>query len=57
MLEAVIEKKNVDGLAGFQEVTLLKAIFPDTEGDAILQARAHELDFVAGAAGTVIAAA
>ena len=51
MLEAVIEKKNIDWPGGIPGVDLVEAVFADAEGDAILQARSHELDFVAGAAG------
>src|ERR1700685_3009423 len=48
MLKAIVEQKNVDGSLGFELAALREAVFADAEGYTILQARAHQFDFIAG---------
>src|SRR2546430_2582074 len=57
VLKAVVEKKNVHRPLGFEPLALGKAVLPYAEGNAILQTKFHQLDFVAAALGPAIAAA
>ncbi len=57
MLKAIIEKENVDGLLLFDAMAFGKAIFANAKCNPALQAMLHELDFVACASRTTIAAA
>src|SRR6201997_5787450 len=57
VLKTVIKKKNVHGLLGFEPAALGKAVLPHPEGNAILQTKFHQFDFVAAALGPAIAPA
>ena len=57
MLETVVEEENIDGLLLFDAVALGKAVFADAKRDLVLETMLHQLDLVARAAGTAIAAA
>jgi len=54
VLEAVVEEEDIDG--GLQLCALFVAIGADPEGNAILEAGFHQLDFIAGAGLAFIAA-
>ena len=56
VLEAVVKKKNVHWLTGFDQLALGMTIFPNSEDYVILQARTHELDFITRACGAPVAA-
>jgi len=55
MLEAVVEEKDVDAF-GFELAAGFVAVGADAKHDAVLQAKFHELDFIAGAGGAFVAA-
>jgi hypothetical protein len=57
MLETVIQKKNVDGLLRFEPTAFDEAVFADSEGNATLEAKLHQLDFVTRAICPVVTAA
>src|SRR5229473_3195814 len=57
MLKTVIQEKNVDGLLRFNPAALSEAVFARPKADAALQTEFHQLDFVARAICSPVAAA
>jgi hypothetical protein len=57
MLEAIIEKKNVNGLLRFEASALDEAILADAKRYAVLKTELHYLNFVAGSVSAAVAAA